>query len=90
MSFFIVCLRLFIDDLRFVGILTGFSESVPPELAALAQDVVADVKSLVGPAKFGEAYGAVRARVMAVRRERKRKRVTEKILDPQVRKAQHA
>jgi len=63
---------------------SGFSESgVPPELASLAQDIAGDVKTLVGPAKFGEAYSAVRARVMSVRQERKRKRVTEKILDPQ-------
>ena len=69
-----------------VVISAGFSESgVPPELASLAQDIAADVKTLVGPAKFGEAYSAVRTRVMSVRQERKRKRVTEKILDPQVR-----
>eukprot|EP01043_Picozoa_sp_COSAG02_P004305 COSAG02_NODE_111_length_36009_cov_42.221248_2_plen_83_part_00 len=68
---------------------TGFSESVPPELAALAQDITADVKSLVGPAKFSEAYSTVRARVVAVRQERKRKRVTEKILDPQVRRTHY-
>ena len=66
----------------------GFSETdVPPELAALAQDIAADVKSLVGPARFGEAFSAVRTRVTAARQERKRKRATEKVLDPQVRKA---
>lgn len=80
-----VCL-LVTDNMRGVGMSTGFSENVPPELAALAQDIAADVKSLVGPAKFSEAYSAVRTRVAAVRQERKRKRVTEKILDPQVRK----
>lgn len=38
----------------------------------------------VGQVKFTAAYSRVRERVIAVRQQRKRKRATEKVLDPQV------
>ena len=43
-----------------------------------------DSNSQVGQVSFTTAYNAVRERIVAVRQHRKRKRATEKVLDPQV------
>ena len=58
-------------------------DGVPPELATLAQDIADEVKELLGPVAFTQAYGAVSARVRELRQARKRQRATEKVLDPQ-------